>query len=324
MSRRRSQSWIHRWSRPIIGAIAVLGATNTLYLTATKWFGNETACPTSGCEQVLNSPYAEVFGQPLALFGLLAYLAMAVFALGPLLISPEKQKSLRQDLDNKTWLLLFLGATAMMLFSFYLMFIMVTEFVIPYGAKAVCVYCIASATFATLMFLLTVLGRTWEDSGQLIFTGLIVGLVTLIGAIGIYAPVGQSVEGAYKIESAAGKPFFSFTDQSGEAEIALAKHLNETGAKMYGAYWCPHCYDQKKLFGVEAQADLPYVECAPEGKNPQAELCLDVAQKAEATGTRFGYPTWVINDKFYGGSQSLEDLAIASGYEGPRNFSIQP
>ena len=90
MIRRRQTPWIQRWSRPLIGGIAVLGAINTAYLTLTKLLGGEAACPTSGCEQVLSSRYAEVFGLPLALFGFLAYAAVTVFALGPLLINPDK------------------------------------------------------------------------------------------------------------------------------------------------------------------------------------------------------------------------------------------
>lgn len=27
--------------------------------------------------------------------------------------------------------------------------------------------------------------------------------------------------------------------------VKLAKHLTAAGAKMYGAFWCSHCYDQK-------------------------------------------------------------------------------
>ena len=36
-------------------------------------------------------------------------------------------------------------------------------------------------------------------------------------------------------------------------------YLKETGAKMYGAFWCSHCEDQKETFGAGA-SDLPYVE----------------------------------------------------------------
>src|SRR3989344_3569664 len=29
----------------------------------------------------------------------------------------------------------------------------------------------------------------------------------------------------------------------------FAQCLTDNGAKMFGAYWCPHCSDQKKMFG---------------------------------------------------------------------------
>ena len=61
-SRRRRSPWIHRWSRPLIGGVATLGALNTLYLTVTRFLGSEAACPTDGCVQVLASRYATLFG----------------------------------------------------------------------------------------------------------------------------------------------------------------------------------------------------------------------------------------------------------------------
>ena len=47
--------------------------------------------------------------------------------------------------------------------------------------------------------------------------------------------------------------------------VELAARLREAGAKMYGAFWCSHCQEQKQAFGAEAQRDLPYVECFPQG-----------------------------------------------------------
>lgn len=47
--------------------------------------------------------------------------------------------------------------------------------------------------------------------------------------------------------------------------LAVVKRLKEAGAKFYGAFWCSHCQDQKVAFGKEAQMDLPYIECYPEG-----------------------------------------------------------
>lgn len=317
VSRRRNVPWIHRWSRPIIGAIALLGVANTAYLTINKLTQTAAVCPTSGCERVLESPYATVFGLPLALFGLLAYLAMAAFALGPLLINAEKNRPLRNSLEKTTWWLLFFGATAMTIFSGYLMYIMFSQFVSKFGAGGICYYCIASAIFALSMLIVTLLGRDWDDVGQLLFTGVIVAVVTLVGTLAIYAPVNN----AATQQVASGNAGVPVANTSGSAEIELAKHLKQIGAKMYGAYWCPHCHDQKELFGREAAQIYPYIECAPDGKNPQTALCEQIAPKAQQqTGQQFGFPTWEINGKFYPGTQSLTELARISGYKGPQNF----
>jgi uncharacterized membrane protein len=321
VNRRRTAPWIQRWSRPLLGGVAILGALNTAYITISKFTNTNTACPSGGCEQVLSSPYATVFGLPLALFGLVAYISMAIFALAPLAIQGDQQKELRSNLENWTWFLLFLGSTAMLIFSGYLMSIMFTQFVVPFGVQGICYYCIASAIFAASLFVLTLLGRVWDDIGQLLFSGLIVGVVTLVATLAIYAPVGKPVADAYNIASASGQVFATIKDTSGESEIQLARHLKQTGAKMYSAYWCPHCTQQKKLFGVAALNDLPYVECAPDGKDSQTAACQTIAAQVEKqTGQGFGFPTWELNGKFYPGQQTLQQLADASGYKGPRSF----
>ena len=57
---------------------------------------------------------------------------------------------------------------------------------------------------------------------------------------------------------------------------------------------------------------LTYIECDPRGKDAQPDLCKAANIKA--------YPTWEIRGKYYTGRQSLEKLAILSGYKGSRNF----
>ena len=37
------------------------------------------------------------------------------------------------------------------------------------------------------------------------------------------------------------------TKTSSPEAMALAKHLKEIGATMYGAFWCSHCYGQKQV-----------------------------------------------------------------------------
>ena len=298
MKRKRSIPWIHRWSRPLMAGIASVGAAVTGYLTVTKFAGGAAACPTSGCNEVLSSPYATVFGLPLTLFGFLAYASMVVFAVAPLLVSSVKQQKLRSSLENWTGLLLFAGGTAMLIFSGYLMYLLAIEI------KTVCIYCVASALFSASLFILALIGREWEDMGQLFFTGIVVAMLVLVGTLGVYASVNNpraTTEGDYAI-----------TTSSGTSEIALAQHLQKVGAKMYGAFTCPHCQAQKELFGKEAARQFNYIECHPEGKNAQPDLCQTA--KIES------FPTWEIKGQFYQGEQSLEKLAQSSGYQGSRNF----
>jgi hypothetical protein len=105
------------------------------------------------------------------------------------------------------------------------------------------------------------------------------------------------------------------TSRSGTDEISLAAHLQKTGAKLYGAWWCPHCYEQKQLFGQEAVTasfKSLAIECAEDGLNPQTELCRQ--QKIQ------GFPTWIIRGQAYPGVQSPEQLAKLSGYNGNKHF----
>ncbi len=98
------------------------------------------------------------------------------------------------------------------------------------------------------------------------------------------------------------------TTTSSANEIALAKHLRKIGAKLYTAYWCPHCHSQKQRFGKEAVKQLEVVECDRRGVNPQTQLCRDKRVRA--------YPTWEINGKLYPGNHSLESIANFSKYRG--------
>ncbi|MEY2832450.1 MAG: hypothetical protein RLZZ574_1708 [Cyanobacteriota bacterium] len=297
--RQRSIPWIHRYYRPIMAGIATIGAIGTGYLTVVKLTQGTAACPAGGCDVVLSSPYATVFGLPLTLFGFLGYLSMVVFAIAPLLLTSSEKKKLRASLDKWTGLLLFLGGTAMVVFSSYLMYLL--AFVI----KALCIYCIASAVFSACLFILSIIGRYWEDIGQLLFTGFTVAIVVLVGTLGVYANINNP-----RAETTNG---YAISTTSGASELGLAGHLKQIGAKMYGAFTCPHCQNQKQLFGKEAAAQLNYIECHPEGENSQTDRCM----KANIQG----FPTWEIKGKQYQGEKTLAELADLSGYRGDRNFT---
>jgi glutaredoxin len=102
---------------------------------------------------------------------------------------------------------------------------------------------------------------------------------------------------------------------SGNAEIALVKHLVAKGVKFYGAFWCSHCQNQKSLFGATAATKLPYIECDKNGENPQRQLCKDKDIRT--------FPTWDIDGKYVVGTQELKDIAQLTGYTGPTNFKYQ-
>jgi len=313
MTRRRSTPWIYLWSRTIIASVATLGFLNTGYLTFEKLTGSQVAC-NSSCDIVLSSPYASVMGLPLSLLGCIAYFSVIILALSPLLVNYEKNRNLRNQLEEITWILLLIGSSAMAVFSLYLMFVLAT------AIKVVCPYCIGSAVLSLSLLFLTIKGRDWPELGQIIITIFTVGIITLLATLGIYSNVNGHQGVLPAIRSIINKPTtypeaphgWEIKTISGPAEISLAEHLDKIGAKMYGAWWCPHCFDQKQLFGKAAFQKLPYVECAPEGINPNPDACIKA--KVES------FPTWVINGKTYSGTTELKQLAKYSGYQGPSNF----
>ncbi len=63
----------------------------------------------------------------------------------------------------------------------------------------------------------------------------------------------------------------------------FAKCLASRQAKMYGLYWCPHCADQKAMFGKAFQY-VPYVECAIKDSHELAPACT-------AAGVKL-FPSW--------------------------------
>lgn len=82
-------------------------------------------------------------------------------------------------------------------------------------------------------------------------------------------------------------------------EGKLAKCLSQKGAVMYGSRGCPHCQQQKALFGDTFQ-HITYVECTEE-----REKCLEEGITA--------VPAWKINGELHTGVKTLEELAQMSG-----------
>ncbi len=81
----------------------------------------------------------------------------------------------------------------------------------------------------------------------------------------------------------------------------FAKCLTASGAKFYGAFWCPHCQNQKAEFGKSAKY-LPYIECSTLDGKGQLQVCKDAGIES--------YPTWVFPDGTRdSGEISFEELS---------------
>lgn len=112
---------------------------------------------------------------------------------------------------------------------------------------------------------------------------LVIVLIIIVGAVWFA-----------KIQSAKPGPHDTF-----------AQCLKDKGVKFYGAFWCPHCQAQKKLFGRSAKF-LPYIECSTADGQNQLKSCTDVGVKS--------YPTWMFPDgTTTTGEQTFAQLAEKSG-----------
>jgi len=299
-----------------MGALATIGAIDTGSIKLERWgLIGKLSCPggSGGCDKVLTSPWGSLFGQPLALFGFLAYGAILLLSLLPLI--PAVQQWLADRVaasvsglgarrSGRTpdlfWHLGFLLSLAMAVFSLVLVGLML------FKIQAICAFCLLSACLSLSLLLLHGFGREWEDRGQLIFRTVLVALFVALLGLGWAASVDRP---AVLTEKGAPPAILSI---STPAKEALASHLTNTGVVLYAAYWCPHCHEQKELFGKKAVAKLTQVECAADGKNSQVALCE--SKKIE------GFPSWEINGKIESGVKTLNQLADLSGYKGPRNF----
>lgn len=95
---------------------------------------------------------------------------------------------------------------------------------------------------------------------------------------------------------------------------AFSQCLADSGVKYYGAFWCPNCQNQTKMFG-DSKDLVPYIECDQNGKDSQYALCN------QENITK--YPTWKFPDgRIETGVQTLEDLSAWSGCALPGEESV--
>ena len=300
---RRRQDPGGKWARIAIAVLATVGVIDTGSITLKRWgLLGDLTCPmgADGCDKVLNSPWGTIAeGIPLSLIGLLAYGVVLLMALLPLLPGLNENKA---DLSRRTWWGLFTVSTGMAVFSAVLLGLMVIKI------QAFCFFCVLSGVLSLLLLILSVVGGGWDEPAQLIFRGVLLALGVLLGGL-----IWASVVDPDRSELAIGPGVAPLvTSESSPAAVALADHLTSTGAVMYSAYWCPHCHEQKELFGKEGAAKLQVVECAADGENNQADLCRSKGIE--------GFPSWEIKGSIESGVQSLPSLAERSGFKGDPDF----
>lgn len=79
----------------------------------------------------------------------------------------------------------------------------------------------------------------------------------------------------------------------------FAQCLTDKGFTMYGAYWCPHCQNEKRAFG-DSFRYVRYVECTED-----PNICARAGIK--------GFPTWITDDgRKFEGEQGVERLSELS------------
>jgi len=142
------------------------------------------------------------------------------------------------------------------------------------------------------------------------YRGLIVAFTVLIGGL-IWSNQVDPVR-ANEINISNEKVSPVVKTVSSKEKINFAKFLSDNNIVMYSAYWCPHCHDQKELFGKKAVEELIIVECAKDGKNNKYNLCQEKGIE--------GFPSWEINNEIYSGTMNLDELADMTAYDGDVNF----
>src|SRR5919205_3153759 len=125
--------------------LTIVGLLVSIYMTIYKITSNDSMCIGSGdCKTVNASRYAEVYGIPVAVLGVVGYSAI----LAVLLLERRARSGFVQE--NGTLLFFGLSLTGF-LFTLYLIFVEVALI------KAYCPFCITSQTAMTLIFIISVI-----------------------------------------------------------------------------------------------------------------------------------------------------------------------
>lgn len=286
--------------------VAAAGTLECVYLSVLSWNNAtaEVACSAGGsCASVLSSEYAKLLGLPLPLFGALGYAAVAFMA-WKWASETQEDTTWRDFALNASWM--FAGG------SLWLMILL-------HGImKQDCDWCHVSALLS-----FTVAGLVTASIPATTRMKCAKGAATFAAASALGLGVVQVGPDLFKERTQAQAFDLPYSEavvheESSERARILASRLRDAGAKMYGAFWCGHCYEQKESFGKQALEVLPYVECYPDGfrrgfgtaendsgkkDTPLAKACVDAQID--------GFPTWVVGGERLEGEQTFDQLEKA-------------
>ena len=138
------------WLSKGLAIFSFFGFLDALYLAIEHYLNRIPPCSlVKGCEQVLTSKYATIFGIPVALFGAVFYIAVFLLVLAYL------------DSRNER-ILKFVFFLTLAGFLGSLGFLYLQIFVI----KALCFYCLISLGTSTILFLLSIPAVRFQKGGE--------------------------------------------------------------------------------------------------------------------------------------------------------------
>lgn len=130
--------WLYRAS----AALAVLGLLVSIYMTIYKVTSNDSMCLGSGdCHTVNASRYSEVNGIPVAVFGVIGYLAI---------LAAHYFENRNQFFKQNSPLMIFGMALTGFIFTVWLIYVEVALL------KALCPFCVTSQVAMTIIFIIAV------------------------------------------------------------------------------------------------------------------------------------------------------------------------
>ena len=298
-------------SRFVLSLVAFSGAAETAFLTYSKLtatsLGNFCSSPES-CNNVLNGPYSTIPGVdiPLSALAFVGYFTIAALSAAPLI---------RKSLDTpQTRSVILFTSSGMAAFSIYLMVLLAAVIKTP------CNFCYLSAVLSFTMAGIALSQKAVRNPTNSFVISASSASLSFVTSIFLFYSTSTLVNNAAVADSqsiasinsasAASTPLPADKKPAEEAPkiknnstpraILIGERLHALNAKMFGAFWCSHCNNQKQELGIEASKMFEYVECAKDGSKSQYAFCKE--QKIP------GFPTWQINGELYPGEKDLSEL----------------